>query len=50
MVKEHMTQPTMYQDELELVIQYCENHSDLVRARFVARHCSRKKLPRNCTI
>ena len=32
----------MYQDKLEFVIEYCENHPDLVRARFVSRHCSSK--------
>ena len=37
-----MTQSTMYQDELEFVIEYCKNHLDLVRARFVSRHCSSK--------
>ena len=41
-IKEHMTQSTMYQDELELVIEYCENHPDLVGARLVSRHCSSK--------
>ena len=37
-----MIQSTMYQDELEFIIEYCENYSDLVRARFVSRHCSSK--------
>ena len=37
-----MTQSTMYQDELEFIIEYCENYPDLVRARFVSRHCSSK--------
>ena len=32
----------MCQDELEFVIEYCENHPDLVRTRFVSRHCSSK--------
>ena len=30
----------MYQDGLEFIVEYCENHFDLVRARFASEHCN----------
>lgn len=41
-IREHMQPSQIYPGELEFIAEECENHPNLVRARFASRHSSSK--------
>jgi hypothetical protein len=41
-IKEHLTSSLLDEDELEFIVEQCDDHPDLVRARFASRHSSSK--------
>lgn len=42
-ITDHFQQSYLDEDQLEFIVELCEGHDDLIRARFQSRHSNQKK-------
>ena len=42
-IADHLQQSDINEEQLEFIVELCDKHDDLVRARFQSRHLNRKK-------